>query len=180
MQAVRLPLGEWKDCNHHDARKRNRLVAETVVYRPVEIQGWLKLGSESLKKAPFQPGGDLRKTVASAVGKAFDFGKGTIADVGGLAIDRMEYRLHDDRIDIVGVGPTRSVPFAAIRGVEVHGRGFRVEAGSQSFTIKPYAHLLVSNVKVPLGWRRNKMDVGFHLLAEEIAGRAKVRIEDSD
>lgn len=155
-------------------------MADTVVYRPVDIQGWLKLGSESLKKAPFIPSGDLRKTVAGAVGKAFDFGKGALADVGGLAIDRLEYRLHDDRVEIVGVGPTKSVPYSTIRRVEVQGRGFRVDAGSHSFSVKPYAHLLVSSVKVPLGWKRNRMDVPFNLLAEEIAARAKVRLEDAD
>jgi hypothetical protein len=155
-------------------------VAETVVYRPVDIQGWLKLGSESLRKTPFQLGNDFRKTVAGAVGKAFDFGKGALADVGGLAIDRIEYRLHDDRVDIVGVGPTKSVPYSSIRRVEVQGRGFRVDAGSNSFGIKPYAHLLVSSVKVPLGWKRNRMDVPFNLLAEELAARAKVKVEDAD
>jgi len=155
-------------------------VTETVVYRPVEIQGWLKLGSESLKKAPFHVGGDIRKTVTGAFGKAFDFGKGALAGVGGLAIERIEYRLHEDRVEIVGVGPTRTVLFSSIRSVEAQGRGFRIDAGSHTFTIKPYAHLLVSSVKVPLGWKRNRMDVPFSLLAEEIAARAKVRIEGED
>jgi hypothetical protein len=153
-------------------------VPETVVYRPVEIQGWLKLGSESLKKAPVQRTTDLRKTVTGAVGKALDFGKSALADVGGLAIDRIEYRLHDDRIEVVGVGPTKSVPYEQIRRIEVRGGGYRVEAGSHSFSIKPYAHLLVHGIKVPLGWKRNRMDVAFHLLADEIAARAKVSFEE--
>ena len=154
-------------------------MAETVVYKPIDIQVWLKLGSQSLKQAPVQRSSDLRKVVTGAVGKAFDFGKSALADVGGMAIDRIEYRLHDDRIEIVGVGVTKNVPYENIRRIEVHGKGFRVEAGSLSFAIKPYAHLLVSGVKVPLGWKRNKLDVGFHLLADEIAARAKVDFEEA-
>lgn len=155
-------------------------MAETVIYRPVDIQAWLKLGSQSLKKTPVQATGDLKTAVTSALSKAFDFGKSAVADLGGLAIDRLEYRLLDDRIEIVGVGPTRSIPYSSIRRIEAHGHGFRVDAGSQSFGIKPYAHLVVSNVKVPLGWQRNKMEVGFHVLAEEIAGRARVHVEEVD
>jgi hypothetical protein len=154
-------------------------VAETVVYRPVDVHAWLKLGSESLKKAPMQRTGDLRKTVTGAVGKAFDFGKSAVAGVGGLAIDRIEFRLHDDRIEVVGLGPTKVVPYESIRRIEVRGSGYRVEAGPLSFSIKPYAHLLVSSVKVPLGWKRNRMDVSFHLLADEIAARAKVDFEEA-
>jgi hypothetical protein len=145
----------------------------------VDVQAWLKLGSESLKKSPMQRTSDLRKAVTGAVGKAFDFGKSAIAGVGGMAIDRIEYRLHDDNVEVVGMGPTRSIRYEDIRRIEVHGKGFRVEAGSQSFTIKPYAHLLVSSVKVPLGWKRNRMDVPFHLLADEIAARAKVDFEEA-
>ncbi|MDQ2986715.1 MAG: hypothetical protein M3R13_08320 [Armatimonadota bacterium] len=154
-------------------------MAEIIIYRPVDVHAWLKLGSDSLRKAPMQSSDDLRRKVTGAVGKAFDFGKGALADMGGLAIDRIEYRLHTDHIEVVGVGPTKSVPYSAIRRIEVHGRGYRVEAGSQSFTIKPYAHLLVSSVKVPLGWKRNRMDVAFHLLADEIAARAKVSFEEA-
>ena len=154
-------------------------MAEIVVYRPVDIHAWLKLGSESLKKSPVQRSTDLRKTVTGAVGKAFDIGKSALADVGGLAIDRLEYRLHEDRIEVIGVGPTKNVPYEQIRRIEVHGKVYRVEAGSLSFTIRPYAHLLVSSVKVPLGWKRNRMDVAFHLLADEIAARAKVSFEEA-
>lgn len=154
-------------------------MSETVVYRPVEIQGWLRLGSDSIRRAPLQSG-DLKKTVVSAIGKAFDFGKGALADVGGLAIERIEYRLLDDRLEIAGVGVTKTIPYSEMRRIEAQGKGYRIEAGSLSFSIKPYAHLLVSNVKVPLGWRRNKMEVAFHTLAEEIAARAKLRIVDAD
>ena len=152
---------------------------ETVVYRPVDVQSWLKLGSESLKKAPMQRTSDLRKTVTGAVSKAFDLGKSALAGVGGLAIDRIEFRLHDDRIEVVGVGPTKVIPYEDIRRLEVRGNGYRVEAGALSFSIKPYAHLLVSSVKVPLGWKRNRMDVAFHLLADEIAARARVDFEEA-
>ena len=140
---------------------------------------WLKLGSQSLKQSPMQRSSDLRKVVTGAVGKAFDFGKSALADVGGMAIDRIEYRLHDDHLELVGVGATKSIPYEKIRRIEVHGKGYRVEAGSSSFVIKPYAHLLVSGVKIPLGWKRNKMDVAFHLLADEIAARAKVDFEEA-
>jgi hypothetical protein len=153
-------------------------VAETVVYRPLDIQAWLKLGSQSLKQAPLQAEGDLRKAVTGVVGKAFDIGKSALAGVGGLAIDRIEYRLFEDRVEVVGIGPTKSVPYAQIRRVEGHGRGYRVDAGSLSFSIMPYAYLLVSNVKVPLGWRRNRMEVAFNLLADEIAARAKAPLEE--
>ena len=154
-------------------------MAEIVVYRPLDIQAWLKLGSQSLKQTPLQSEGDLRKAVTGVVGKAFDLGKSALAGVGGLAIDRIEYRLHPDRVEVVGVGPTKSVPYSSITKVETQGRGYRVEAGPQSFSIMPYAHLLVSNVKVPLGWRRNRMDVAFNLLADEIAARAKAPIENA-
>jgi hypothetical protein len=154
-------------------------VAETVVYKPIDIQAWLKLGSESLKKAPVQRSNDLRKTVTGAVGKAFDIGKSALAGVGGIAIDRIEYRLHEDHIEVIGLGPTKTIAYSQIRRIEVHGKGYRVEAGSSSFTIRPYAHLLVSGVKVPLGWKRNRMDVAFHLLADEIAARAKVAFEEA-
>ena len=153
-------------------------MAEIVVYRPLDIQTWLKLGSESLKQTPFQSEGDLRKAVTGVVGKAFDFGKSALAGVGGLAIDRIEYRLHPDRIEIAGIGATKSVPYSQIKKVEAHGRGYRIEAGTQSFSIMPYAHLLVSNIKVPLGWRRNRMEVAFNLLADEIAARAKAPLEN--
>ena len=158
-------------------------MAEVVIYKPADILRWLKLGSEGLRKDSKLPviAGEhnaqtIKKAVGSIVGKALDFGKGAVAAAGGWAIDKLEYRMDASRIEIAGTGLPKAVQYADVQAVRAVKRSFQVDAGSASFTIKPYAWLVVSGIKVPLGWERNGMEVPFRLLAEELAARAKVKL----
>ncbi|MBA3725510.1 MAG: hypothetical protein H0W86_03430 [Armatimonadetes bacterium] len=155
-------------------------VPQFDVYKPADILRWLKIGSQSLRSVDLKPVKrdeiSLKGVVGAALGKALDIGKATVASAGGWAIDRLEYRFHEDRLEMLGAGLPKSILYSEIRSVTSSKRTFQVVYEGGKLTLRPYAWLLVSGVKVPLGWERNGMEVSFELLAEELAARAKLEV----
>ena len=155
-------------------------MAAPIVHKPADILRWLKLGAETLRsgmepKVSEAPG--FKKAVVEAFGKALDYGKGAVADISSRGIEKIEYRLYDDRFELSGPGASKTVQYRDVKRIDASGRGFKFTTSSGSVSIRPYAWLTVSGVKVPIGWERNGMEVPFELLAEELAARTKTPVQ---
>jgi hypothetical protein len=148
-----------------------------VRYRPADILRWLEMGSETLRKAPIptpKAGGDIGRTIFEVVGTLLREGKGTVATIAGKGLEKVEYRLFEDRLET----GARTISYADISRVRAtKSAGYTLEFDGGSLSIKPYAWLEVAGHRVPIGWQRDGMEVPFELLAEEVAARAKVSIE---
>lgn len=136
------------------------------------------MGADSLRsdmesKPSDAPG--LKKAVIEAIGKAVSYGKGAFADVSSRSIERLEYRLYDEALET----GTKRISYRDIKRIEKSKRGFRIVSGTGGAFIKPYAWLVVSGAKVPIGWERNGMEVPFETLVEEIAARAHTHIQSA-
>ncbi len=155
-------------------------MADPIVYKPADILRWLKLGTETLRsgmepKVSDAPG--FKKAVVEALGRALDYGKGAVADITSRGIEKLEYRLYDDRFEFYSPGSTKSVYYKDVKRIETSNRGFKLATSNGSVSIRPYAWLTVSGVKVPIGWERNGMEVPFELLVEELAARTKTPVQ---
>lgn len=128
-------------------------------------------GVQEIRKAA-----DIKKALTDAIGKVLDYGKGAVADVGSKGIEKLEYRLHDEYIESAGLS-AKTIKYSDISRIEASKRGqFRLIGEGVNLSIKPYAWLQVSGVRVPLGWVRNGMEVPFELLIEEIVARSKAEV----
>lgn len=152
-----------------------------VRYRPAPVIKWLELGSATLRKTrnATRARKDVRSSILDIVGRIVREGKGAVANVAGRQIERIEYRLLDDRFEVTGA-LERTIPYGRITSIrETRPANFVVETTDGSLRIRPYAWLVVAGHKVPVGWLRDGMDVPFDILAEELAVRAKVAITRS-
>jgi hypothetical protein len=153
-------------------------VAAPVIYKPSdEVVKWLRIGAEGLR-APSERAAptDIKGAVLGAVGRAIGYGKGAIAGFSTRSIEKLEYRLGDESFVVKGTSE-KEFPYREVQRIETGKRGaFVLVAANWSLRIKPYAWLSVSGARVPAGWLRNGMEVGYELLIEELAARTRAAI----
>lgn len=148
-------------------------------YRPADAIRWMEIGSRRISKPgdlPSDVPSDARGVVIDAFAKALELGRTKIAEIQSRAIRAREYRLYDDRFEVISSSGTRSVSYAEVQSLELKRGGafcFLLKRGR--VTVRPYAWLSAFGVRIPLGWERNGVEVPFEMLPEEIALRAKVR-----
>jgi hypothetical protein len=162
---------------------------EPIRYKPGEAIRWLKLGAETIRKNANVKGKevihsgkptDLRDVghkVATAAGAIADLGKSAMADLKHDEFEATEYVLLDSGFDLVK-GPTiKSIGYDRVKRIEQRGDRLVMHLEKGNVVIKPHAYLVAGSIKVPVGWRRNGMEVPYELLAEELAARCGVNIE---
>jgi hypothetical protein len=163
---------------------------ELVRYRPGEAIRWLQTGAENMRKSANergkglvrQSGADqkgLGENVKTAAGALFDYGKSAYTDVMRKQAEAVEYVLQDDHFDVVRGSSINSVLYERVKHVKLSGDRVRLYLDKGTLTIKPVAHIVAGRVKVPVGWVRNGIEVSFDLLAEELAARCGVDLEES-
>jgi hypothetical protein len=149
---------------------------QPVKYKPVDIIRWIDFTTEShnkthTKESPFP------KTIKQALQKMVNLSKTTTAQVARNAIEQLEYRLYHDSLEMHSQTGFRSILYSQVTHIEILKReAFRIRTEKETVRIKPYAWMIVANLKIPLGWRREDMEVPYHLLLEEIAARTKAPI----
>lgn len=150
-----------------------------VRYRPADAIRWIEIGARRISKPgdlPYDPPSDPKGAILHAFTKALDLGRTKWAEIQGKALRAKEYLLYEDRFEIVSPSRTRVALYADIESLEVkRGDVFLFHLKQRRVAIRPYAWLLTMGVRIPLGWERNRVDVPFETLPEEIALRANVR-----
>ena len=162
---------------------------ELVRYKVGEAIRWLETGAESIRKGAQNKGlnilkqngidqktlGDNLKTAAGAI---FDFGKGTYADMIHKQAEDSEYVLQEKQFDIVTGGNIKAITYDRV--LAIHQRGDRtiLTLDKGVVTIKPFAYIVSGRIKVPVGWKRNGIEVPYELFTLELAARCGMEIQE--
>lgn len=120
---------------------------------------------------------DLKRSVRDAAGAIMGAGRSAIAQALHAHSTTVEYILHDDYLEVVGGGKTRTVPYKDIQRMVSRGDRVDLELADGAIKISPPAFISVGRVRVPIGWNRNGIDVPFDLLPDELSARCRVNIE---
>lgn len=149
---------------------------QPVTYKPADAIRWAEITAPALTKIHPQPT-PFPTSVKQAFQKVLDLSKTAAAQVSHKALQQLEYRLYDEALEIHSQTGLRSVPYDQIVRIEILKKdAFNIVTKKGAIRIKPYAWLLVANVRVPLGWKRDGMEVPYSLLLEEIIARSKAPI----
>ncbi len=103
-------------------------------------------------------------------------GKGSFAKMVSEYLEKLEYRLYEDRVEITKGSRVSTFAYSDLQRCEMpRSYEFRFLSSKGTLTIRPYAWLSVRGLKVPLGWRRDRLEVPYLQLGEELADRARLR-----
>lgn len=162
---------------------------EPIRYRPGEALRWLEQGADQARTSARAKGKKLTesdpldgalkrvgKGLQNAAGAVVDLGKGAVADLLLAKADASEFVMLERQLDIVHGKTIRSIAYADITAIRKKGDRYSVATSTAAFTVRPYAYIVAGRIRVPIGWERNGLEVGFELFAEELAGRAGVSI----
>lgn len=153
-------------------------MTQPVRYRPLDVGTWLVLGAQSiLEEDLLKTRTSMAEALWSAMGKFVGKGKSTLAEIISQHLEKMEYRLYEDRIETTKGTQVKAFLYSDLKRCEVlRSYEFRFSSPQGTLTIRPYAWLSVRGLKVPLGWRRDRLEVPYIQLGEEIADRARLRV----
>jgi hypothetical protein len=160
---------------------------EEVRYRPGEALRWLGLGAEGYREQAEKQGKSVwhrsgersvGKDVKQVAGALADLGRSALAELKTRQAEASEYVLHDDFFEIVEGSKPKSYRYSEVIGIKYFDERATLVLEKGSLTIKPFAHIVAGQVKVPVGWSRNGMEVPYGLLIDELAARCGVRIDD--
>jgi hypothetical protein len=165
-------------------------VHDEVIYTPSQCIRWLEMGAGGLKetakgearkaKEGFQErniGDAVRKSVSAALQAA----RGYLAELAGKKGEATEYRLYEERVELVSLLKTTTLEYADVRSIaKSEGTRYRyvlaTSHGDQ--VISPVAWITAGSARVPIGWERNGIEVPYMVLVEELAARCAVRLEE--
>ena len=162
---------------------------ELVRYRPGEAIRWLETGGDNIRRGARNRGINLLRqgpinsetigeNLKTAAGALFDFGKGTYAEMMHRQAEDSEFVLQESQFDIVNGGNIRSIPYTRVVAMTLKGDRASLTLDKGSVTIKPFAFIVVSRIKVPVGWVRNGIEVPFELLLHELAARCGIEVQE--
>jgi hypothetical protein len=158
----------------------------TAVYRPADIVGLIGADSRAVKDSATRHGaqflgeeGDLGERLRAAAGAIKDLGRGALRDFLQRRSDALSFTLADDYFETSGLTKRRKIYYREVATIlaRPHDR-YKVYFNGGSFSIRPVAHLVAGRVKVPIGWKRNEMEVTFETLPLELAARCGIEIEE--
>ncbi len=160
---------------------------DLVRYKPGEAIRWLESGAADMRKsakrtgtralAKTTEGTDIPGGLRDAAGAIYGFGKSALADLLHKQLEASEYVFYEDRLEVITTTGTRYIPFREIQAMKVKGDRCILLLDRGKLTIKPHAYILSGNLKVPVGWTRNGLEVAFEMLPDELSARAGVNIE---
>lgn len=159
---------------------------EPIRYQPGEAVRWLTLGAEDLRGSAEKQGKSVwSRSGERSIGKDLRQTAGAIADLGKSAVAEFlhqqaeagEYVLYEDRFEIISGNNVKTVKYAEILSIRssVDRAVLVLERGV--LEIKPFAHVVSGKIRVPIGWRRNGIEVPYGLLLDELSARAGKKIE---
>ncbi len=162
------------------------MASEVVRYKPGEAIRWLETGSEKIKKSAMQKAQSvIRREGARSIGRdvrevagaLFGAGSAAMADLAHRQATASQYVLDERSFDVVKPTGTKRVSYDEVKSIRMTGERAIVELRQGAVTIKPFAYLVSGRVRVPVGWTRNNIEVGYELLIEELAARCDLEVE---
>lgn len=119
----------------------------------------------------------IGKDVMHAAGAIADFGKSAIADLIHKQAQATEYLLRDDEFDVVSSTRSQTIAYKSVISIRMKGDKATLVLERGSVTIKPEAYIVSGQIKVPIGWSRNEIEVPFEMLIDELAARVGTKVE---
>lgn len=120
----------------------------------------------------------LTDSIRQGFSAAAEFGSNALTDLRHRRLDEVLYLLNEDSFEAITLSTHKKVEFDKIKAIISEGKDrFRVDYDNGRLTIKPLAHLVSGRSRVPIGWKRNGIEVPYTLLAEELAARCGVEID---
>jgi len=159
---------------------------EDVRYQPGEAVRWLQIGAADKRKQAQRHGQSVwRREGERSIGKDLmqmagvltELGRSAMAEVAHRQALAAEYVLHDKEFEAVENGKVRTVRYDAILSIKVRGDKTSLIFELGSMTIKPHAFVVAGRTKVPVGWKRNGMEVPYELLIDELSARCGRPVE---
>jgi len=159
---------------------------DDVRYQPGEAVRWLQVGAEDRRRQAQRQGGSvwrregersIGKDIKQIAGALTELGRSALAEVAHRQATAAEYVLHDKEFESVEGGKVRTVRYDAILGIRVKGDKTSLIFEQGSMVIRPHAYVVAGRTKVPVGWRRNGLEVPYELLIDELAARSGRSIE---
>ncbi len=122
---------------------------------------------------------NLGQDVRDVAGVLVGMGKGALADLLHRQAEASEYVLQEDAFEILASGRVKSIKYAAVKSIKLHGDKATVAFSQGSVVIRPHAYILSGRLKVPVGWARNGLEVPYETLLDELAARCNVEVEQA-
>ncbi|MBS1708946.1 MAG: hypothetical protein JSS65_09525 [Armatimonadetes bacterium] len=158
----------------------------TITYRPVDVLHWFGMESRSSRRSGFHKGGQLAKKTSEqgvvqglrlAASAAFDLTKSAAGDLVQAQAGQTEYVLHESGFEVIDLVRRIKIDYAQVQKIIAKNNDrFLVVADSSKVAIKPVAHLTAGQIRVPVGWVRNGMEVPYSTLVEELSARCTVEV----
>lgn len=153
-----------------------------IYYKPADALHWLepalRATKEGRKKAKAKEEKKLTDTLRQGFASAMEFGSDALTDLRHRRMDEVLYLLNEDSFEAITLSTHKKVGFDKVKAVVAGDKDrYRVDYEGGSLTIKPLAHLVSGRARVPIGWKRNGIEVPYTLLAEELAARCGVEID---
>jgi hypothetical protein len=153
-------------------------------YKPPDILYWFDTGSDEALETSRRKGRefsadpkDIKATLKQAAQAAAEFGRGAMADFAWRKLDEICYTLEDESFEAITLTTHRRIAYTNVTGIMADKNDkFVIRHTEGSLVIKPVAHLSSGSVKVPIGWKRNDIEVPYLTLVEELAARSGVEI----
>jgi hypothetical protein len=164
------------------------VTVEIVRYKPGEAVRWLQTEADRLRsdakasgKAATEPSSvdfaGFTELIKNAAGAVLNLGKSAYADLAHLRANATEYAFLDQHMDVVTGSNIRTIPYAAIKQIQLKGDRATLTMEKGNIVIKPFAHIVAGPVKVPIGWQRNGLEAPYHLIIEELAARCGLDVQ---
>jgi len=161
---------------------------EIVRYKPGEAVRWLDAGAKDMLVRAKQKGGSalaggisrqVPKDIASVATAVFDAGKSALAELMHRQAEATEYVLDERGLEVVRLGSLKFLSYSSVRSISQKGDEYMIKSDTGTVRIKPHAYIVSGRIRVPIGWDRNGIEVAYGVLADELAARCKVNIEQS-
>ncbi|MCU0316424.1 MAG: hypothetical protein MUC92_07510 [Fimbriimonadaceae bacterium] len=158
----------------------------TIEYKPADVLHWFAIEARTSKERARRQGQEVAKagTIVSglrhAAGVALEYGVGTASELAQWQADETSFLLHDSGFEAINLVKRTKIDYSKVKQIVKEGTDkFKILYVGGSLTLKPVAHLSAGRLKVPIGWRRNGLEVPFVMLIEELSARCGVEIEVS-
>lgn len=153
---------------------------EDVRYQPGEAVRWLQVGAADRRRQAQRQGTSVwrregersfGRDLKEIAGALTELGRSAMAEIAHRQALAAEYVLHKEEFEAVESGKVRTVRYDSILGIRVKGDRASLIFEQGSLVIKPHAYVVAGRTKVPVGWRRNGLEVPYELLIDELAAR---------
>ncbi len=107
-----------------------------------------------------------------------DMGRGAFAELVHKQAEGTEYALDEDKLEARNLGRSKAISYRDVKQILAKSSDrYQLVLASGTHMVKPIAHLVAGRLKVPIGWRRNTMEVPYETLIDEIAARCGLEIQ---